>query len=149
MKHFYLKHLLPLFLLFIGVKVSAYHAEIDGIYYKFNESEATVTYGNFRYSGDIVIPASVIHEDITYSVTSIGKFAFRYCSDLTSVTIPASVTSIGKDAFAYCSGLISVTIPASVTTIGGEAFRNCIGLTSITIPASVTSIGSGAFSGCI
>ena len=59
-----------------------------------------------------------------------------------------SVTSIGEFAFAYCSGLTSITIPKSVTSIGEGAFMGCSGLTSIIIPSSVTSIETGAFSGC-
>ena len=82
------------------------------------------------------------------SVTSIGDYAFQYCSSLTSITIPDSVTSIGDSAFEGCSSLTSITIPDSVTSIGGSAFRNCRSLTSITIPDSVTSIGRSAFSGC-
>ena len=85
---------------------------------------------------------------IPNSVTSIGQYAFYYCSGLTSITIPNSVTSIGYGAFSGCSGLTSVTIPNSVTSIGQYAFYYCSGLTSITIPNSVTSIGYGAFSGC-
>ena len=82
------------------------------------------------------------------SVTSIGGSAFFDCSSLTSVTIPNSVTSIGDDAFYGCSGLTSVTIPNSVTRIGNSAFCNCSGLTSVTIGNSVTSIGGSAFYGC-
>ena len=81
-------------------------------------------------------------------VTSIGKYAFFWCSGLTSITIPNSVTSIGEHAFANCSSLTSITIPNSVTSIGNGAFSGCSGLTSITIPNSVTSIGNGAFLGC-
>ncbi len=86
--------------------------------------------------------------EIPDSVTSIGDFAFEYCTGLTSVTIPDSVTSIGVDAFYDCTGLASVTIPDSVTSIGSSAFYGCTGLESVTIPDSVTSIGSSALSGC-
>ncbi len=85
---------------------------------------------------------------IPSSVTSIGDWAFSYCSDLTSLTIPTSVTSIGDWAFSFCSGLTSLTIPTSVTSIGDWAFSYCSGLTSLTIPSSVTSIGDRAFSYC-
>ena len=106
-------------------------------------------------------------------LTTIGDSAFRRCSGLTSITIPASVTSIGDYAFSGCSGLTSIdlskatglttigndafygcksltsiSIPSSVTSIGGDAFYGCSGLTSISIPSSVTSIGEAAFSGC-
>jgi hypothetical protein len=82
------------------------------------------------------------------SVTSIGDYAFAFCSSLTSVTIPDSVTSIGSGAFAYCRSLTSITIPDSVTSIGDYAFEKCTNLTSITIPDSVTSIGDFAFIDC-
>ena len=82
------------------------------------------------------------------SVTSIGDYAFAYCTSLASVTIPESVTSIGSYAFYNCTSLTSVTIGDGVTSIGRYAFYNCDSLTSIVTPDSVTSIGSYAFSGC-
>ena len=85
---------------------------------------------------------------INSGVTSIGDYAFIYCSSVTSVTIPNSVTSIGDGSFHGCSSLTSVTIPNSVTSIGGDAFLGCSSLTSVTIPNSVTSIGDAAFRGC-
>ena len=85
---------------------------------------------------------------IPNSVTTIGDWAFLYCSSLTSVTIPDSVTAIGDCAFESCSSLTSVTIPDSVISIGNYAFGWCESLTSVTIGDSVTTIGSGAFSGC-
>ncbi len=85
---------------------------------------------------------------IPNSVTSIGDYAFFWCTSLTSVTIPNSVTSIGDYAFYQCTSLTSVTIPNSVTSIGGVVFMNCTNLPSVTIPNSVTSIGYSAFRNC-
>ena len=133
-----------------STSASAYDVKIDGIYYNLisKGKTAEVTSGEEKYSGEVVIPGSIISEGQQYSVTSIGEDAFFDCSSLTSVTIPNSVTSIGWSAFECCTGLTSVDIPNSVTTIKGSAFRDCSGLTSITISNSVTSIGSWAFEGC-
>ena len=49
---------------------------------------------------------------IPKSVTSIGVFAFKGCSSLTSITIPESVTSIGNLAFEGCTGLESINVRA-------------------------------------
>ena len=138
---------------------NAYKFEVDGIYYYFLiTAEVEVTYKKMNYSSDyandeyaagkVEIPESVTYHDVSYTVTSIGNYAFRGCTGLTSITIPNSVTSIGDYAFEGCTGLTSITIPNSVTNIGSQAFRDCSGLTSITIPNSVTSIEVYAFSYC-
>lgn len=68
---------------------------------------------------------------IPNGVTSIGDWAFYYCSDLTSITIPDSVTSIGKDAVAYCSDLTSVVVGNGIQEIREFAFQNCKNLMTI------------------
>ena len=111
---------------FFSISASADVVEVDGVYYDISGTTATVTSGDNKYSGDIVIPESITYNNSKYSVTSIGNNAFWGCSGLTSVTIPNSVTSIGDKAFYYCRGLTSVTIPNSVTSIGKSAFKYCI-----------------------
>ena len=122
---------------------------------------------------DIIIPANYKGKP----VTSIGEYAFRGCSGLTSITIPNSVTSIGGGAFSDCDNLnyneydngyylgnsnnpyvtlikakntsiSSCIINENTKIICSDAFYNCRGLTSVTIGNSVTSIGVRAFSGC-
>jgi hypothetical protein len=59
-------------------------------------------------------------------VTSIGRFAFRENTALTSVTIPTGITSIGDDAFLWCTGLTSVTFQGTIPASGiaASAFRD-------------------------
>ena len=142
---------LLLSLMLLPLVACAERVEIDGIYYElYSESKTAevVSTPLGEYTGDIVIPMLVSCDNIQYSVTSIGEYAFSECSDLTSIIIPNSVTSIGDCAFLGCSGLTSVTIGNSVTSIGKYAFRDCSSLTSVIIPNSVTSIGGGAFYYC-
>ena len=126
--------LLTLLMCVVANVTLAYDAEIDGIYYNFSGTEATVTFGDNKYTGDIVIPETITYDETVYSVVAIGGDAFWNCySRLTSITIPNSVTSIGEYAFENCSGLTSVTIPNSVTTIGYGSFQGCSGLTEIVV----------------
>ena len=111
---------------------------VDNIYYSVTDVGTA--------KENIVIPAE--YEGLP--VRAIGDYAFRYCADIKTVTIPSSVTSIGGGAFRGCSNLMSVTFGenSQLTRIGSSAFWYCSSLTSIEIPASVTSIGHSAFWGC-
>ena len=80
--------------------------------------------------------------------TSIGKNAFRNCTNLTSVTLPDSVTSIGQMAFYHAESLSSITLPANLTSIGYSAFGYCKKLTQIAVPEGVTEIPEAAFNNC-
>ena len=138
-----------LLLCYVG-NAKAVEVASNGIKYNVytDTKQATVISGETKYSGNIVILSEITYNNVTYSVTSIGDWAFEGCTGLTRITIPNSVTSIGDYAFFGCDGLISVTIPNSVTSIGICAFAYCSSLTSITIPNSVTSIGESAFAYC-
>ena len=82
------------------------------------------------------------------SVTHIYRYAFRGCTNLTSITIPDSMTYIGDYAFENCTSLAGITIPDGVTEISQYTFDGCTSLASITIPKSVTFINNGAFLNC-
>ena len=123
---------LMLAVLLSALSASAYAFKVDGIAYNKNGDGKSVyvAYGG-DYTGPVTIPERVTYDGATYSVTTIGDYAFSDCTGLTSVTIPSSVTSIGKSAFSGCTGLTSVTIPNSVTEIGDMAFEGCTGLKKI------------------
>jgi len=117
---------------------NAKYCDIDGVV--FSKDKTTIhEYPAGKAATEYVIPSSV---------TSIGNYAFSYCTNLAGITVPDSVTSIGKNAFSGCKNLAGISIPSSVTSIGWYAFSNCSILTSVTIPDSVTSIGNHAFSFC-
>ena len=123
----------------MAVSVSA---DTDGYYtYSVSNEKATITKCTTSISGDITIPSTLGG----CPVTSIGSYAFRDCTSLTSITIPISITTIGWYAFSDCTSLTSIEIPNSVTSIGNYAFECCTSLTSVLIPKGVTSIGRRAF----
>ena len=133
-----------LLLISMAASAQAQAFDVGGLSYSVTGANTVEVTGRASSNTDtvIVIPASVTDNGTTYSVTTIGDFAFDTKS-LTSVTIPDSVTTIGEATF-YDNDLTSVTIPDSVTTIGGGAF-SFNDLTSVTIPDSVTTIGDLAF----
>ena len=118
-----------------------YEFAVDGIYYKIVDNEACVTYQEYRsgmhlsdYHGDVVIPAQVTYQDVTYPVTTIDYYAFNYCQGLTSITIPESITTIKDNAFYLCTRLTCVNLLTPTVVIEKYAFSMCSALTTITCP---------------
>lgn len=114
-------------------------AEVKKLYVEYDWSD--------NYPTAIVIPQSVEYNDKTFTVTTIGAYAFSSRNLLTSVEMPNTITRIGNGAFDECNNLASIEIPNSVTFIGDRAFYNCSGLTVINIPSNVLYIGASAFNG--
>ena len=142
-----------------------YDFKVGQLYYKITDTvtrevaivqeKSSYPYYNNAPTGTITIPATVVNGGNTYSVTSIGKYAFSGCSGLTSINIPSSVTKIENGAFYNCTSLTSVSLPNGLESIGSNTsyddygtFEGCTSLTYITIPNSVTSIGYYAFVRC-
>ena len=142
-----------------------------------NTAKATVIYhDSYKELKSIEIPATVTfvseyYENSTYNVVAIADTAFVKCNKMEELTIPNSVTSIGRGAFKECTELYKkVTLPAGVTElsdslfykcknlteiemgavikIGASSFNECTNLSLSTLPATVQEIGSLAFCNC-
>lgn len=112
---------------------------INGINYRLNDwtkTAAVIKKGGF-YEGNIIIPETVVFNELTYRVTSIGKEAFAFCNPLTSITIPDSVKRIGWKAFLDCESLEEIIIGNSVKGIGRHAFDGCDSLLSIAYQGTI------------
>ena len=137
---------------FCSTRSFAEVVEIKGYHYDINKEVKVATL--VRYTGSsssVVIPNSITHEEVEYSVTAFHTWLFRDTNiknRIKKVTIGDAVTSIGDYSFEGCSSLVSITIGNSVSSIGSSAFSGCLNLTSIIIPNSVTAIGSYAFEDC-
>ena len=142
---------LLLLALLLPATALAYDFEVDGIYYNIYGNEAAVTFeveNVGSYSGDVVIPETVVHDGVEYPVTAIGYKAFCYCYNLTSIEIPNSIDSISSHAFRSCEKLQRVVIPNSVVTLYPCAFHSCTGLKSVVIGNSVPVIDEYCFQYC-
>lgn len=147
----------------------------DGIYYEtltdntvkvISETEGegggssiSIGFGG-GYEGDVVIPATITHSGVEYTVTEVGSGAFTYSDKLISVTLPNTITSIAQGAFAACPALTFISIPeenASYHTIDGVLYSHdmtflmaCPGAMEgeFIVPESVTTLARSAFNGC-
>lgn len=142
--------------------------DVNGIYFRLLEDTtgtspngkiaAVTTLGDLdHYKGSVSIPATISHNGVDYSVTTITEMAFRGCSGLTSITIPASVTQIPSGAFYGCNGLTTITVAPS--NIKYDSRDNCNAVIETAtntivascnvsvIPESVPNIGECAFWG--
>lgn len=123
-------------------------AKINDIEYYIVTKNQTAEVIGSDYEGNIYIPAVVEYEGVTCNVVSIGREAFRNCTNLTSVFISNSVTQIGDYAFAGCTGLQAIVIPNSVNDLGIYAFSECKNLLFVTFSSGLTSIKERSFYGC-
>lgn len=85
---------------------------------------------------------------LPFGLKHIGSSAFFNCPNIQQIKIPDSVEYIDPYAFSLCKGLHTVQLPASLTLISEELFAECDNLRNLSIPDTVTEIGANAFSKC-
>ncbi len=114
-----------------------------------NNQEGWIEFLNDQRAGEKLSPffddqniKSVVVSD---GITSLGTFAFNYCNNLATASLPNSLTKIGRNTFAALAtdicGLTKISIPSKVTEIGQYAFAHTQ-IASLTVPRSVTSVGN-------
>lgn len=131
--------------------VTVENALIDGLYYAFDGTTAsvttrTVTEHSSTCSGKVTIPSQIHYAGKTYTVTKIGAYAFQ-SSEVQEVVIPNTVTEIGNEAFSDCKKLKHVDMPSSIRSIGQAAFNRCEEL-EMTVPEQLDYLGYYPFGMC-
>ena len=146
------KTLMTLLLAMLAVNTAVGHDfEDGGIYYNIihaNEVEVTYMGDSYTsedkaYSGTVTIPETVTHDGVTYTVTTIGVYAFYECTELTSVEIPATVTAIRGAAFMLCSNLTDIVFPDSLYCIEDGVFTGTAWFENL--PEGLNYIGKVAY----
>ena len=109
----------------------------------YDHRSSPLYYAEELYLKDKLITDLVVPDN----VTKIGNWAFYFLECLKTVDTNCVVT-IGKEAFKSCTNMESVRFGDALTTIGDSAFASCDSLTEVRFPARLTSLGSGAFAEC-
>ena len=157
---FFMRAAIAIALLFASTgTTAAWDFMYNGLAYNY-DGDGTSVYVTYtstnsdNYGGslsNVVIPAKITLEgNVSYNVTGIGQDAFRRCSNLQSITIPASVKTIGSDAF-YDTNIKKLTVSSvdswlktslnSVISTPHEMYVGSSLLTTVTIPSTVTNVG--------
>ena len=147
---------------------TAYDFEQDGIYYSvIGPSQVAVVSGDGgegTYRGNVVIPGTVLHDNVNYTVTEIGD-AFFKCTQLSTVTIPPTITVLYWDAFldaflsriivydleAWCrinfvvDGCFGLMDPYPEVEVGTHDMESDQDMVNLVVPQSITDIHDFTF----
>lgn len=93
----------------LAATLTARAASEEGMTYRF-DSDGTCTLLKADCAGDVVLPATVEHENRQYVLTTIGVGAFAD-SRVVTLSLPETIAEIGEDAFRRCIALEKVTVP--------------------------------------
>ena len=126
-----------------NVKLGSAVAEIPEYAFAGCEKLAAINLDHIITVGDYAFMECGMTEVKLSSATSLGKYAFVMCSNLTGVTLNAEGTTIAEGVFAQCEQLAQVQNLQAATEIGAYAFAYT-GLTHADLSAAV-NIGDFAF----
>ncbi|MBO4871174.1 MAG: Ig-like domain-containing protein, partial [Muribaculaceae bacterium] len=113
----------------------AYDFEEGGLYYNISGTNVALATGDNSYEGDIVIPATVEHDGVTYNVTTVGT-VFKNNTTVTKLKLPSSVTTLPESCFAGMTGLLELEIP-NVATLPNYLCDGCTALTTLILGEGV------------
>ena len=129
------KALLTVVSITLSISGFAYDFEKDGLYYNITSLQdltVEVTSGDNSYEGNVTVPPTVNYSGRTFDVVRVGENAFL-SSGITGVDLPHSIKTVGEYAFRYCGQLSNITIPSSITSFEHGAFGGCYGLNNVVI----------------
>jgi len=143
------------------VAAQAASITVDGINYT-TKADGTATVAKYTitkasgdtpadtafYRGDIVIPATITHEGVDYTVVGTANNAFLDCKELTSLTLPETCVTIGRNCFKGCISLTTSPIPMTAIKVETGVFNGCTSLEEVTIVPGWSKPVSDEFANC-
>jgi hypothetical protein len=101
----------------------------------YQSNYATVITCDNNKIGNVTIPDSIQHNNISYPVNRIKDKAFDDCKKMTSITIPSTIKYIGQNAFWNCTKLNSITFLSPIPpTFGTDVFNGTPYTKKLNIP---------------
>ena len=126
-----------------GIDATQLFKQIELIIPKYYNDKPVTSVGELAFDN-----GRMYRVQLPDTITNIGKSAFAYCPNLTSINIPENCVTIGNYAFNTCRKLVVTQIPDSVTSLGEGAFYECDSITEIRLSKSLTEISKELFAGC-
>ena len=137
-----------------GKTVNLAYQDANNIVYLPTSGNILTFFAAFAATGAVNILSTAVISSVTYTVTAIGTSTdaggsgvFENNTNITSIVIPSTVTLIGKFAFRNCTNLATVSLSNGLDTIQSNAFDNCDSITRMIIPSSVSNIIPYSFFG--
>jgi hypothetical protein len=91
-----------------------------------NISAGACSWQNYvKPTGKVIIPDSVLYNNVKYPVKYIGSAAFADCQYVDTIVIPETVVNISWIAFGGCTYLKTINIGSNVNFISNWAFEQC------------------------